>query len=722
MSISFWRFAGLLVACSVFGARADAAFWKAGLAATNITPTQPLWLAGYGGRLHPSDGKEMELRLKALALEDDSGHRAVIVTTDLLGIPQDIYQDACAALQEKFGLTPEEILLTASHTHCGPVVRKSLMDVYDLDATQRQRVEAYSRELETKLIDTVARAMADLAPARLSSGQGMTTFAVNRRNNPEGKVPKLLEQGDLKGPSDPSVPVLAVWSTNGGLKCVLFGYACHNTVMDYYKWSGDYAGFAQLDLEKSHPETLAMFFMGCGGDQNPLPRRQIVMAERYGGMLAAAVEEVLRKPLHILAPKLKTAMEMVDLQLGAAPTTAELEKLASDKGPDHVAQRWAARLLVQSKTAPLARSYPYPVQAWQLGGDQLLITLGGEPVVDYALQFKSQFGNKIWVAGYCNDVMGYIPSLRVLQEDVPPLAQRGWGYEGARAMLVYGLPAWRWSQHVQDQITAAVGRLVDRIDPGRGIVIETNVPAVMRDGVVLRADIHRPAEGGPYPVLLMRTPYGKQKQHFEKYVRAGYIVVCQDVRGRYASDGVWESWLRPRTHDATDGYDTVQWAAKLPGSNGKVGTIGLSYSAFLQWRLAPLRPPALQAMSAHSIPAHYGDLEEPGTIRPGRRLRWSVVTIAPDLRRRSHRPGPQTESEAAALWDAGDSAKWLQFMPWLKLPGETFEDETPYLLDWLRQPQSDPWKLDQGCRDISVPNLEVVGTTMPKGIWRWRKP
>ena len=242
-----------------------------------------------------------------------------------------------------------------------------------------------------------------------------------------------------------------------------------------------------------------------------------------------------------------------------------------------------------------------------------------------------------------------------------------------------------------------------------GVVIERDVPATMCDGVILRADVHRPEGGGPYPVLVWRTPYGKHKQHFEQYVKGGYIVVCQDVRGRYASDGTWESWLRPQTHDAEDGYDTVQWAARLPGASGKVGTIGLSYTSFLQWRLAPLQPPALGAMSAHSIAARYTDLEGPGTIRPGRRLRWSIVTMMPEVRRRANRPGTHTEAEATARWDRGQGQRWLQFLPWQDLPQEVFEDDTPYMREWLKQPQTDPWKLDAGCRDITVPNLEVVG-------------
>src|SRR5512133_1629107 len=239
------------------------------------------------------------------------------------------------------------------------------------------------------------------------------------------------------------------------------------------------------------------------------------------------------------------------------------------------------------------------------------------------------------------------------------------------------------------------GALLSRghAETNSALFIERDVPAVMRDGTVLRADVHHPSGSGSYPVLLMRTPYGKHKQKFEAQVKAGYIVVCQDVRGRYASDGSWESWLRPATHDAEDGFDTVQWAARLPGANGRVGTIGFSYSAFLQWKLAALRPSALIAMSAHSIPARYSDLEGPGTIRPGRRLRWSAVTMAPEMRRRSNSPGPHTEAEAQALWDQGEGQKWLWFMPWSQLPREIFEHETPYLISWIKQPQFEPWDL-----------------------------
>lgn len=241
------------------------------------------------------------------------------------------------------------------------------------------------------------------------------------------------------------------------------------------------------------------------------------------------------------------------------------------------------------------------------------------------------------------------------------------------------------------------------------VVVERNVPVPMRDGVVLRANVFRPDQGGPYPVLVLRTPYGKPNGGMDRRVKAGYIVVTQDARGRFASDGKWESFMRFETHDAEDGYDTVQWAAKLPDSNGKVGTFGASYNAFLQWRLASLRPPALVAMAAYSIPARYTDLEGPGTIRPGRRMHWWVTSMSPNMRQRAGRKGVNTKAEARKIWNAGDSEKWLHHLPWLELPREACEDETEAVRYWLENPHTDPWKLHEGVKNIEVPNLNLIG-------------
>jgi hypothetical protein len=434
------------------------------VARANITPTNALWQGGYAGRTHAAQGKATDLWLKVLALEDEQGHRAVIITTDLLAIRAPLYRNCLPRLKEKFGLDPAQVLLTASHTHCGPVLPNRPGSLSSLDPEQRAMVEQYAGDLADKIVETTGRALAEMKPALIGASQTSTGFAANRRNDPEPDRPKRLRAGTLAGPVEHSVPVLAVFEPEGRLLAVLFGYACHNTTMtrDFYQYCGDYAGFAQAELERSHPGATAMFFAGCAGDQDPVIRGKLELAERYGNMLAAAVEESLLAQPALLPPTLKTVMETIPLNLGAVPTEAELQKLKDN--PAGYISRWATKLLADLKEGkPVERTYPYPVQVWQFGQRQNLITLGGEPVVDYALKFKREFGAQTWVAGYANEVMCYIPSSRVLNEDKPPVASKWWGYEGSQAMMVLGLPAWRWGDDVEDMITASVERLVKQV-------------------------------------------------------------------------------------------------------------------------------------------------------------------------------------------------------------------------------------------------------------------
>ena len=245
--------------------------------------------------------------------------------------------------------------------------------------------------------------------------------------------------------------------------------------------------------------------------------------------------------------------------------------------------------------------------------------------------------------------------------------------------------------------------------------VQRNVEMQTRDGVVLRADVYRPAALGSYPCLLIRTPYGKEGcaedpyYGFERLVAAGYVVVCQDVRGRHASGGHWASNVEEATHDVEDGCDAVEWAARLPMVSGRVGTFGASYEAFLQWKAASGQPPSLVAMAAASIPARYLDLEGPGTIRPGKRLHWWITKMAPEYRRRSGRDGTNQRSEGEAAWSGGEGLNWLYFLPWLDLPREVFEDATEAMKNWLRAPHRDPWGLDRLMGRVTVPNLDFIG-------------
>jgi putative CocE/NonD family hydrolase len=245
-----------------------------------------------------------------------------------------------------------------------------------------------------------------------------------------------------------------------------------------------------------------------------------------------------------------------------------------------------------------------------------------------------------------------------------------------------------------------------------GIAVEEDVPVSMRDGVVLRANVYRPDTKGRFPAILMRSPYGKPSGGFGDFVRAGYVVVTQDTRGRYASEGDYVPFCVENTGDAEDGYDSVEWLARQPYCDGKVGTMGVSYCAWMQWMLARLRPPHLPhllAMCACSIPLKLTQLDWPGAFRPGRRVRWWMTTMAPDLRRRQGLAGVKSAPRAREVWDVVEQARWLGFLPWLDLPRYLPPGLSEPVASWLRRPDSDPWRFEEAHRKVQVPNLDFSG-------------
>jgi hypothetical protein len=291
--------------------------WKGGVSSMIITPKQSMWMAGYANRDRPSEGTLVDLMAKALALEDENGKRVILITADLVGIPRALSNRIRDRLQNKFHLTRSQIIINTSHTHTGPVLTDALTDIYPLDQYQQKKIDQYSNELYDKLEQLVTKAFKSLQPVKVFSANGVTRFQVNRRNNDEVN---LVRQTELKGPNDYAVPVIKVVNSSGKLLAIAFGYACHNTVLNGYKFSGDYAGFAQLELEKKYPGATALFLQGCGANQNPLPRRTVALAQQYGQELSAAVSRVLVEVMKPLGPVLETGYAEVDLPLIAPPT------------------------------------------------------------------------------------------------------------------------------------------------------------------------------------------------------------------------------------------------------------------------------------------------------------------------------------------------------------------------------------------------------------------
>ncbi|APZ90481.1 Neutral ceramidase precursor [Fuerstiella marisgermanici] len=430
--------------------------WRAGVARTKITPDGPYWMGGYASRKRPSEGTLQDLYAKAIAIDDETGSRVVIVTTDLLVITRELGDAVKRRVLETYKLPASHLLLNCSHTHCGPEIRLYRESLHNIPPESARKMHNYVRRLETQLVDLVGQAIANQAPASMSFAEGNASFAVNRRNNRAADVPALRSAGNLIGPVDHSVPVLKVTDRDGSLRAVLFGYACHNTVMSFHKTSGDYAGFAQQYIEEKHPGAVAMFVMGAGGDQNPEPRRKVEYLSKYGRTLADAVETTLADSQREVTGSLRAALASAPLEF---QPHADRETLKKQTESTNQYERWKANYILgelkAERTVP--RKYELPVQAIQFGNDLLLLAIGGECVVDYSLRTKREFhrddGPEIWVAGYSNDVFGYLPTLRVLKEG---------GYEGGGHMVYTKFPG-PFTETVEERIFETLDQLVRQV-------------------------------------------------------------------------------------------------------------------------------------------------------------------------------------------------------------------------------------------------------------------
>lgn len=381
------------------------ATWKAGLASVVVTPDKLIWMAGYAGRDKPAEGKVQDLFAKALALEDEDGARQVFVTMDLIGVPQGLRHRVAARVENDHGIAPEALFMNASHTHSGPELRRRPEPPTEEELKNEKVRDAweYTQGLEETLVALVGESLADLSPARLTWNQARCGFAMNRRRDytlPEDH-PNAKKAPNPAGPVDQAVPALRIEGPDGEARGVLFGYACHNTCLGFYSWCGDYAGYAQEYLEQHRPDFTALFVTGCGGDQNPYPRRSGVvpgvsdleLAQQHGRSLANAVEMAMTaNPIAVEGP-LRRAYEEVTL------TYENTER------PPH----------------------QYPVQVIRFGEALTLVGLGSEVVVDYSLRLKKELAGEggIWVAGYSNAYSGYIPSTRI-QEEGGYEAGTGW--------------------------------------------------------------------------------------------------------------------------------------------------------------------------------------------------------------------------------------------------------------------------------------------------------
>ncbi len=392
-----------------------------GVAQIDITPEYPVRLSGFGFRRTESEGVTQRIWAKALAFPNDQEGPALLITADNLCVPDTVTQEVARRLAAKVGLRRERLTITATHTHTAPMLQNVCPTLFGVAVPPEHlvHIDRYTREFIDKLEEVALAAIKDIQPARLAWGTGTVKLATNRRT-----------QG---GPVDHDLPVLVLRDLVGKVRALYFSYACHCVTLSNNKISGDWAGFAQDQVQQDFPGAIALASVGCGADSNPssgVTGDKVTVCAEQGRLVANEIKRLVSGDLLPIQAGPLTRYARLDLAFDTPRSRAEWEARAQRQ--DAIGHHARVNLERLDRGETLPEKINYPIQTWVFGTDLAIVFLPGETVVDYALRLKQEFDRRrLWVNGYSNDARNYIPSERVLNEG---------GYEGGDAMVYYDMP------------------------------------------------------------------------------------------------------------------------------------------------------------------------------------------------------------------------------------------------------------------------------------------
>ncbi len=388
---------------------------RAGAARVSITPRTSIRL---GGRDAVSAGVASQIYARALALDDGADGRAVIITTDLLGLPRSLTERAAVEIMKAHTLERGQILFTATGTHNAPLI-KGLQPVLEPESgSEAKTIEQYAETLVHYLADAAGAAIGDLKPARVDFAWGGAGL--------KSKRSKEAEQQHGRDSQD--LAVVRVLSPKGGLIAVLFGTSTGNPVIGDGFWaiSGDAAGAAEAALEKEYKGSVALNLRLCGASAAETAGSEEEAAQRSGAEMAARVDQALKGPMQQASGRLRSALIETALPF-VAHTKEQFEREAA--GPDDPAARRGRRMLTAYEARNEPRQLPYPVQVVRFDEGFAFVGLGGEVAAEAARKIRKLLNhNEIVVADNCND------GSAVVSGAVQPRAGE------AQRMMEYGHP------------------------------------------------------------------------------------------------------------------------------------------------------------------------------------------------------------------------------------------------------------------------------------------
>ena len=428
-----------------------------GVAKVDVTPVEPLVLAGYGGRTKPFE--EIDSRIWARACVIGMKKPIALLVLDNCGVPQSVTNLVAEGLAEH-GISKDRLMIAATHTHNAPslVGYAPIVWAGRTSVAEDQASAKYTRFVVQNMVHAIIKALANREPMLLEWGRGHVTFGGNRRVMQDAGWRGFGLQPD--GPVDHSLPVLAGRNDRGELRFIWANYACHcTTVGSRNSVGGDWAGYANMEIEEAFPNATSLMSIGCGADVGPQPTGSLMLARQHGKTIAAEVARVLQGDTNPLSVEPKVVSKRIELPLKDPPAKEVWEqRLQQASGFDHQLAKLMLERIEQSGDVP--KTVDYPISVCTFGNELAIVFLGGEVVVDYALKLSTELDwNRLWVTAWTNAMPGYIPSKRILAEG---------GYEADFSQVYYGQPA-RYSEQVERVLLDSIKTLAGPEFATRGI-------------------------------------------------------------------------------------------------------------------------------------------------------------------------------------------------------------------------------------------------------------
>ena len=422
---------------------------RLGTAQAIITPPIGTPLAGFGSRDHGSEGVLDDVEVRALWLQEgDSAADAVcIITADLLGIETDMTAEMRSELSRETGISPDRILLAASHTHSAQQVLKNIVGTGD-------PIPSVVASTQQRILETAKESRENLRAVTMHAGRGnLVGFSINRRVLKDGVVHMIPNPDGIR---DDEVMVISYRDEiSGEVAAVLFQFTCHPSTICTYDVTADYPGVARRHIEGALGNgAVAAFLPGCFG--NVRTNATIVGGSMFrggtvqditafGSALGTEVLRVLKEDSTQLEPSLGGSTSEISLELAGYPSQEKLD--AALKSDNKIERAWAAKTISE----PPSTTRPFSIQRIDLSKKAMLVAMSGEVVCEYGHFIKELHLETFAVPmGYSNGVLSYIPTAKIIAEG---------GYEGDQSSQVYGLPS-VFKPEIEDKIKEAIRELM----------------------------------------------------------------------------------------------------------------------------------------------------------------------------------------------------------------------------------------------------------------------